>query len=77
MMLIEITEATYELVTALNRGEPPTVHGTRSFFVWRGNDPNAKHTQCFPWELEEYFPAENTRRGAIIMYTDTERNKRD
>lgn len=72
MMIIAITEETYELCTALNGGEPPVVHGTPTFLVW--NPPEAT-IQCFAWELEDILPADNAKPVELIIYT--ERNKSD
>ena len=66
MMIIPVTDVTWELCTAL-LGDSPVVHGTPTFVkVEEGDAP----TQIFAWELEQHLPADNAMSIDVMVYTE-------
>ena len=66
MMIIPVTDLTWDLCTAL-LGDAPVVHGTETFVVVSEGDAP---TQIFAWELEEHLPADNARHMDIRVFTE-------
>lgn len=69
MLMIAVTDETWELCTAL-LGDTPVVHGTETFVIF-GKDFAPE--QIFAWELERYLPANDTRQVTVEIFHTKEK----